>query len=42
MLETFWRCGVVVILSAQIHSTKLELRFCADSNKSKENMNYVH
>ena len=27
-----WRRGVLVITIAQIHSTKLQLRFCADSN----------
>ena len=27
-----WRCGVVVIATAQLHSTKPELRFCAGPN----------
>ena len=27
-----WRCGVVVITTAQLHSTNPELRFCAGSN----------
>ena len=27
-----WCCGVVVIITAQLHSTKLELKFCAGSN----------
>ena len=27
-----YRCGVVVITTAQLHSTKSELRFCAGSN----------
>ena len=27
-----WRHGVVVITTAQLHSSMLELRFCADSN----------
>ena len=27
-----WCRGVVVITAAQIHSTKLELKFCAGSN----------
>ena len=27
-----WRCGVVVMTAAQLHSTKPELRFCAGSN----------
>ena len=27
-----WRCGVVVITTAQLHSTEPELRFCAGSN----------
>ena len=26
------RCGVVVITTAQLHSTELQLRFCAGSN----------
>ena len=30
-----WRRGVVVITTAQIHSTKPELRFCADSNRAR-------
>ena len=28
----YWCCGVVVITTAQFHSTKLELRFCKSSN----------
>ena len=27
-----WRRGLVVITTAQLHSTKPELRFCAGSN----------
>ena len=27
-----WRCGVVVITTAQLHSTKPELRFCIGPN----------
>ena len=27
-----WRRGVVVVTTAQLHSTKPELRFCAGSN----------
>ena len=27
-----WHCGVVVITTAQLHSTKPELRFCIGSN----------
>ena len=27
-----WRCGVVDIATAQLHSTKPELKFCAGSN----------
>ena len=27
-----WRGGVVIITTAQLHSTKPELRFCAGSN----------
>ena len=30
-----WRCGVVVITAAQLHSTKPELRFCAGSNPAR-------
>ena len=29
---SYWRHGVVVIATAQLHSTKPELRFCAGSN----------
>ena len=29
------RCGVVVIATAQLHSTKSELRFCAGSNPAR-------
>ena len=29
------RRGVVVITTAQLHSTKPELRFCADSNPAR-------
>ena len=31
----FWHRGVVVITTAQIHSTKPELRLCADSNRAR-------
>ena len=31
----FWRRGVVVITTAQLHSTKSELRFCAGSNPDR-------
>ena len=30
-----WHCGVVVITTAQLHSTKRELRFCAVSNLAR-------
>ena len=30
-----WRRGVVVITTAQLHSTKPELRFCAGSTPSR-------
>ena len=30
-----WCCGVVVITSAQLYSTKPELRFCAGSNPAR-------
>ena len=30
-----WRRGVVVITTAQLHSTKPELKFCADSNPAR-------
>ena len=29
-----WRRGVVIITTAQLHSTKPELRFCAGSNSA--------
>ena len=29
-----WRLGVVVITTAQLHSTKPDLRFCAGSNSA--------
>ena len=32
LLTRTWRRGVVVITSAQLHSTKPELRFCGGSN----------
>ena len=31
----WWRPGVVVITTAQLHSTKPELRFCAGSNPAR-------
>ena len=31
----WWRCGVVVITTAQLHSTTPELRFCAGSNPAR-------
>ena len=33
--QSFRRCGVVVITTAQLHSTKPELRFCAGSNPAR-------
>ena len=30
-----WRHGVVVITTAQLHSTNPELKFCADSNPAR-------
>ena len=30
-----WRRGVVVLTTAQLHSTKPELRFCAGSNPAR-------
>ena len=33
--SVFWRCGVVVITTAQLYSTKPELRFCAGSNPAR-------
>ena len=30
-----WRHGVVVITTAQLHSTKAELRFCTGSNPAR-------
>ena len=32
---TEWHRGVVVITTAQLHSTKPELRFCAGSNPAR-------
>ena len=34
-LTYHWRHGVVVITTAQLHSTKPELRFCAGSNPAR-------
>ena len=34
-LTNLWHRGVVVITTAQFHSTKLELRFCAGSNPAR-------
>ena len=34
-LIALWRRGVVVITTAQLHSTKSELRFCAGSNPGR-------
>ena len=31
--QMVWRHGVVVITTAQLHSTKPELRFCSGSNR---------
>ena len=31
-MDNLWRRGVVVITTAQLHSTKPQLRFCAGSN----------
>ena len=30
-----WRRGVMVITTAQVHSTRPELRFCAGSNPAR-------
>ena len=35
MAKALWRRGVVVITTAQLHSTKPELRFCAGSNPAR-------
>ena len=35
LIQTMWRRGVVVITTAQLHSTKPELRFCAGSNPAR-------
>ena len=32
---TLWHRGLVVITTAQLHSTKPELRFCAGSNPAR-------
>ena len=34
-LQNDWRCGVVVITTAQLHSSKPELRLCAGSNPAR-------
>ena len=34
-LWSYWRHGVVVIITAQLHSTKSEIRFCAGSNPAR-------
>ena len=34
-MEQWWRRGVVVITTAQLHLTKPELRFCAGSNPAR-------
>ena len=34
-LLKMWRRGVVVITTAQLHSTKPKLRFCAGSNPAR-------
>ena len=31
----FWRRGVAVIITAQLHSTKPELRLCTGSNPAR-------
>ena len=35
LICTRWRCGVVVITTAQLHSTKSDLRLCAGSNLAR-------
>ena len=34
-LQNDWRCGAVVITTAQLHSSKPELRFCTGSNPAR-------
>ena len=34
-MTAMWRRGVVVITTAQFHSTKPELRFCAGSSPAR-------
>ena len=36
-----WRHGVVVLTTAQLRSTELELRFCAGSNPAR-GMSEIH
>ena len=31
-LQNLWHCGEMVTAAVKLHSTNLELRFCADSN----------
>ena len=35
MISYQWRRGVVVIITAQLHSTKPELKFCAGLNPAR-------
>ena len=37
-----WRSGVMVITTAQLHSTKPELRFCAGSNPGRGELDIRH
>ena len=34
--KSFWRCGIVVITTAQFHSAKPELKLCAGSNSAHD------
>ena len=35
LFHALWRRGVVVLTTAQLHSTKPQLRFCAGSNPAR-------
>ena len=37
-----WSRGVVVITTAQLHSTKFELRFCGGSNPARSLLEIRH
>ena len=38
---TSWRYGAVVITAARLHSTKVRLKFCTDSNTARDHCDGV-